>query len=409
MKIRSITYFINPGWPLDLESFEAAGKFRAAAKPAFEKAGYEVETTRMATNPFPQFWQTGLLPDLIQFAQAVEQVVQSQGYDFVSIGPALLEKPESYAAVPDVLAATRSVFLSGILASPEKGISLPAIRACAEIIQRASRISPDGFANLRFAALANVPAGSPFFPAAYHLDNTPTFALALESADLAVKALSGSSTLQDARHQLVAEIEKNARTLTEVSEELSSRFKIPFGGLDFSLATFPDAARSIGAAIEAMGVSKLGMQGSLAAVAILADSLDKAHYRRIGFNGVMLPVMEDAVLAARAAEGLLAVNDLLLYSAVCGTGIDTVPLPGDIPAEQLAPILLDLAALSQRLAKPLTARLMPIPGKSAGDPTGFNFDYFGNSRIIGVKTQSLQRFLAGEEPFYLTPRRNNYP
>ncbi|MGE5224233.1 MAG: DUF711 family protein [Omnitrophica WOR_2 bacterium] len=405
MKIRSITYFLNPGWPLDMEAFEAAGKFRAAAQPAFESAGYEVETTRLATNPFPQFWVTGLLPDAVQFALAVEETVQAQGYNFVSIGPALIERHESYAAVPDILAATSSVFVSGMMASPEKGISLPAVRLCAEIIRRASSLSSDGFANLRFAALANVPAGAPFFPAAYHLDNTPIFALALESADLAVKALSGAAGLDDARAQLIAEIEKNARLLTAVSEELSSQFKIPFSGLDFSLATFPDAARSIGAAIEAMGVSKLGMQGSLAAVAILADSLDKAHYRRVGFNGVMLPVMEDAVLAARAAEGLLAVNDLLLYSAVCGTGIDTVPLPGDIPAEQLAPILLDLAALSQRLAKPLTARLMPIPGKSAGDPTGFNFDYFGNSRVMGVKAAPLSGPLAGGESIQLEPKK----
>ncbi len=82
------------------------------------------------------------------------------------------------------------------------------------------------------------------------------------------------------------------------------------------------------------------------------------------------------MLAERAAEGRLTVKDLLLYSAVCGTGLDTVPLPGDVTSGQIAALLLDISALALRLDKPLTARLMPVPGKQAGDMTSFNFGYF---------------------------------
>ena len=86
---------------------------------------------------------------------------------------------------------------------------------------------------------------------------------------------------------------------------------------------------------------------------------------------------------------LLTVKDLLMYSAVCGTGLDTIPLPGDTTPEALAPLLLDLAALALRLDKPLTARLMPVPGKQAGEPTSFDFPFFANSRVMPLSSQAL--------------------
>ena len=118
----------------------------------------------------------------------------------------------------------------------------------------------------------------------------------------------------------------------------------------------------------------------------------------------MLPLLEDATLAKRAAQGMLSVKDLLMYSAVCGTSLDTVPLPGDVSADQIAALLLDVAALSQRLSKPLTARLMPVPGKQAGDETAFDFPYFANSRVLALEADPLRGFLAGEETFSLERR-----
>ncbi|MDP3185072.1 MAG: DUF711 family protein, partial [Anaerolineales bacterium] len=114
--------------------------------------------------------------------------------------------------------------------------------------------------------------------------------------------------------------------------------------------------------------------------------------------------LEDAILSQRAAEGLLTIKDLLLYSAVCGSGLDTVPLPGDTAPEQIAALLLDLSALAVRLDKPLTARLMPIPGKKAGDPTGFDFAFFANSRVMALEAEALKPPLAGDEAFALLSR-----
>jgi uncharacterized protein (UPF0210 family) len=142
----------------------------------------------------------------------------------------------------------------------------------------------------------------------------------------------------------------------------------------------------------------------MAAAAILTEAIGRARFSRAGFSGLMLPVLEDATLAQRAAEGSLTVKDLLLFSAVCGTGLDTVPLPGDTTVDQLAAVLLDVAALAVRLDKPLTARLMPVPGKKAGEPTGFDFDYFSNSRVMRLDAETLSGPLGGRESFPLLAR-----
>ena len=404
MKIRSITYFLDSGWPLEPQALGRAGAFLKAARPAFESAGYEVQTARMATIPFPLILSRPDAEALVALARALEQAACDLGYNYVSLGPALPDNAGAFAAIPAALAATQNAFFSGLLTTPGKQVYLPAVRAAAQVMHQAATISPDGFANLRFAALANVPPGSPFFPAAYHIGVSPSFAIATEAADLAVQAFSQAGLLAQARGALQSAMEQHAAVMSAVAAALAGKFDAGFGGIDFSLAPFPSQALSLGAAMENLGVPGLGQHGSLAAAAILADTMDQAQFARTGFSGLMLPVLEDAVLAQRAAEGLLTVTDLLFYSAVCGTGLDTVPLPGDATPEQLAALLLDLAALSCRLEKPLTARLMPIPGKQAGDPTAFDFAFFANSRVLALRAAPLSGLLSGDEAIELRRR-----
>jgi hypothetical protein len=137
--------------------------------------------------------------------------------------------------------------------------------------------------------------------------------------------------------------------------------------------------------------------GSLTAAAILADALDRGAWQRTGYNGLMLPMLEDSILAARTETTQFTIKDLLLFSAVCGTGLDTVPLPGDISAEMITPLLLDISALSLRLSKPLTARLMPVPGLKSGEKTFFDFDFFENGQIMDLPAAALSKALASSE------------
>ena len=402
MKIRSITYLCNPQYPLEEKVLQRAGQFLTEAKFAYEAAGYEVQTTRLATIPFPELLGEQNIGQLPALTGQIDAIAQGLKIGYVSLGPAVPEVPSSYTVIPEAIFVSKTVFFGGVMADRKRGLDISAVRACADVVVKCASIEPNGFANLQFAALANVEAGTPFFPAAYHNSDEPVFAIATESADLAVQAFERATTIEEARESLINEIQRHAKRLTEVAKSL----KCKFGGIDFSLAPFPSEAQSLGTAFEKLGIPKIGLHGSLLAAALLTESIARANFLDTGFSGLMMPVLEDATLAKRAGEGTLTIKDLLLYSAVCGTGLDTVPLPGDVTAEQVTPLLLDLCALSLRLDKPLTARLMPIPGKRAGDETSFDFAFFAPSRVMALDSARLTNALAGTETFRLSPRRH---
>jgi uncharacterized protein (UPF0210 family) len=412
MKIRAITYFCNPKYPVEDSTLRQAGKFNERAKPAFAAAGYDVQTLRLATIPFPTLLGEAQIDRLPALARELELLIPQVHFGYGSLGPALPEMPRSYEVIPEAIGGTKIMFFSGVMADKGRGIDLAAIRRCAQVIVKTAPLDRNGFANLRFAALANVKPGSPFFPASYFDGTRPAFAIATEAADLAVQAFSAAKTVDEGRRLLIAEIERHAAALARVAANLPGSTgalggKVPavkFLGIDLSLAPFPDQSASIGNAFERLGVTRIGAHGSLAAAAILTECIDQAKFPRTGFCGLLLPVLEDATLALRAADGKLTTKDLLLYSAVCGTGLDTIPLPGATTADQLAPLLLDLSALALRLDKQLTARLLPIPSKKAGAPTGFDFAYFANGKVMALDSEGLRGPLAGGESFALRAR-----
>lgn len=403
MKIRAATGFLDPGWPINHRSIESIAGCLKAIREALERMGYEVQTLRIATPPLAELEHPVPPEERKEFARLLEAECFVHGIDYSALGPVLPGDEAGYKAVSEIIAGTERVFASALIAEPERGLSLSATSAVGELIQRVSTLSPDGFGNLRLAALANVAPGSPFFPAAYHSGGAPAMALATESADLAVEIFQSATSLNLARNRLVRRIEGNAAVLARVTEPIASQHEVRFLGLDFSLAPYPEELRSAGVAMEALGLPGIGLPGSLTAAAFMADCVDKAQFPRTGFCGLFLPVLEDAGLARSAAEKQLSVADLLLMSAVCGAGLDTVPLPGDTPAPAISATLMDLGALALRHDKPLTARLMPIPGKAAGDRIEFDFEYFTSTRVMWLPQMSAEGLLAGSEDVDLGP------
>lgn len=136
--------------------------------------------------------------------------------------------------------------------------------------------------------------------------------------------------------------------------------------------------------MEGLTGRRFGQAGTLTAAALITQVLKTMNLKACGYSGLMLPVLEDSGLAARNREGTFRLMDLLTLSAVSGTGLDTIPLPGEITLRELEAILLDVASLATALRKPLSARLFPIPGKEAGEMTTFEFPYFTNTTIFQV-------------------------
>lgn len=388
MEIRSLTGFVDLAYPLQPSQWEAVARFASAARRAFTDAGYRVQSIRLATQPFPVFSADVEAFSLPDAAVEIESAARDAGVDYVSLGPAPGATPafgwHLAEEIPDAIAATQAVFFGATIASPTVGVDAEGIRRAASLIRRVSRTVANGFGNLRLAALANCAPWSPFFPVAYHGGGAARFAVATEAADLAVQAFSQEQSVQQAEADLRARVQSHADRITETARALAQELSMGFAGIDFSLAPYPTPERSVAQAVEALTGDRFGARGTLFAAALMTRAVQSAEFPKTGFCGLFLPVLEDAVLARRSREGAYTLDHLYLFSAVCGAGLDTVPLPGDTTEEELAAILWDLAALSTRLGKPLTARLMPIPGKQAGEITEFDFEYFANAAILGV-------------------------
>lgn len=400
MNVRSLT--TGAALPTDdaarLELAARLGSFAMSGRLTLEVQGFTVQTTRLAAQPLEEW----LLPDDSAPGKVADlgRACAESGIDYFSVGTLQATVPQKelvpfYEIVPELLLAAGNAFASiqvGTRAGSGGIVNLEAVRASARIMQSLAERTPEGFGNLRFAAACNCPPHVPFFPAAYYRDDErnggrPEFGLALEAADLAVRAFDGAASLEEARLRLLALLEEEAGKAADVCVGLAAEHGYTFTGLDISMAPFPDEARSIGRALEFVSGAPLGSPGTLTAAAFFTSALKQAREQlpTVGYSGLMLPALEDQTLADRAAEGLVTIDTLLLMSAVCGLGLDTVPLPGDVSATQLERIITDMAALAVKLDKPLTARLFPVPGKAAGEPAEWpDFPYFARGKVMRV-------------------------
>ena len=248
-----------------------------------------------------------------------------------------------------------------------------------------------GFGNFRFCAVAQPSPNNPFFPAAFHGGGPARFTIGLQAADDARRAFAGAGSLDELERRLGETLGADVAQVERIARALEAEHSIAYGGTDLTPAPFTSDEFSAAGMLEDLGVASFGAPGTLAAASALTQMVKRLPLAHVGYSGLMLPVLEDSLLARRTAAGLASVSELLLYSAVCGTGLDTVPLPGDATAEQLAALVLDVTALAVALQKPLSCRLFPVPGKRAGDLTEYDSPYLVNTAVMPLHEVSSPR------------------
>jgi uncharacterized protein len=362
-KVRTITAFIQ----LDVNEYKQqiadALTMLRNAKARYELASYEVESIRISTQPFPEY--TGAMSKQAAAAFFHDlDVLAKQENVFICIGPALMaekDDPGQAQVLAEALGQATNLFGSVVVAGGD-GVRWKAVQAAAETMKY--------LGNFRFAAIANIPAYTPFYPASYHDGLGHQFAIALESANVVAAVMAVQRDPEATRQALVAELGMHARAVEDISSKIDQETGWNYMGLDLSPAPLKNA--SIGSATAGFTGGRFGASGTLTAIETITAALRDISVKKVGYTGVMMPVLEDTRLAQLWGEGALSMDQLLAYSAVCGTGLDTIPLPGDITTNQLARIIGDVASLSVKLSKPLSARLLPVAGAKPGDLTTFD-------------------------------------
>jgi uncharacterized protein (UPF0210 family) len=382
-RIRTLTAGVSLSRYSDTQPIESALEFLAQTRRAFEHAGYVVQTIRIALNPLLIGASAAARRDALPALAALDKLAAAHGA-VISIGPAF-GADDSDAAIGEWAGAlarqTKVLSFSGAVASPVRGVHTEAVQMAAHVIAALSNAGGGGIANFRFAAAACVSAGTPFFPVAYHEGST-SLAVGLETPNLVHQVFAQIKDPVRAAEQLRVLLSSELQPVEKLARGFAEQGQRRYLGIDTSPA--PGRDSSIGLALEALTGQPFGTASTLQACAAVTAAIKSAEVLTCGYSGLMLPILEDPVLANRVIEGRIKISDLLLYSTVCGTGLDVVPVPGDATPQQLARVIGDVATLAVRLKKPLSARLFMVPGKKAGELVEFTDPLLCPSKVMSL-------------------------
>lgn len=380
-----------------------AGQLVPVCDRVGQKYGIPVVNKRIAVSPIAAVGAALAPAELVELARTLDAAAREVNVDFIGGFSALVEKGLArgdralIAAIPEALAGTERVCASVNVASTRAGINMDAVLLMGQTVKRAAELSADrdGAACTKLCVFANIPEDIPFMAGAY---------LGIGEADAVINVgVSGPGVVKKAIDRALFSrpdldlgglselIKKTAYKVTRIGEligrEVAEHLDIPFGVVDLSLAPTPHVGDSVGEIFQSLGLLSIGVPGTTAALALLNDAVKKggafASSRVGGLSGAFIPVSEDLNISAAAEQGHLCLEKLEAITSVCSVGLDMVAIPGDTSAETVSAIIADETAIGVINSKTTAARLIPVPGKKAGDHAFFG-GLMGQSVILPV-------------------------
>ncbi len=368
------------------------------------KYGIPVVNKRISVSPMAVIGAPFTSSQFVTIARTLDEAAESVGIDFIGGFSALVEKGMARGdlalmeSIPEAMANTNRVCTSINVASTRAGINMDAVLKMGSIIRKAAALTADadGLGCAKLVVFANIPQDVPFMAGAY---------LGIGEPDAVINVgVSGPGVVKkaveraiEANPQLdlgqVSEvIKKTAYKVTRAGElignEVARALGLPFGVVDLSLAPTPNVGDSVGEIFQTLGLPAIGTPGSTAALAMINDAVKKggafASSHVGGLSGAFIPVSEDLNIAEAAENGDLCIEKLEAMTSVCSVGLDMVPLPGNTSAETLSAIIADEMAIGVINRKTTAARLIPVPGKKAGEKAHFG-GLLGHATIMDVR------------------------
>jgi len=376
----------------------------------------------------------------LQNLERLNQLLAQHSIEFCSVGPA--QTADELDLCVDIVSLSHRFSCSVNIPdsnhtsnAQESSVVAPSAQHAADTILKISqRDHPThmqgGLGNFRFCTASQCPPGIPFFPAAKAQsivqakaktkgnatatadDNTSTtfplqFAIGLENGPvlhqllkdcgtIANLVVSSSSSASSSFTQFQTHYTQLLEPIQTIAQSIALQHNATYLGIDTSWNPSLDPhTGSIAAAVEQLQeIPVFGGPGTVAAASAMTRAIQSlpSHIQRTGYCGLMLPVCEDTRLAELATtttgtssdKRTLRISDLLSISSVCGVGVDTVPVPGDVSRDVLASLILDVAGIAGRWNKSLSCRVFPVPGKKAGEFTTFDSPYMINTSIFDL-------------------------
>jgi len=380
-KVRAITAFVR----LDRNTWQSqiaeALRTLRLAKSQFESSGYQVETLRITTQPVAQLVAGLSETQALDFLKQLDQLSVKEHF-LPNVGPGMLTDADDPAAMHllELALSTLPNIEGNAIIADGSGIHWKTIRRTAELVQYVAAHSPRSQGTFNFTATAMLKPLAPFFPGSWHNGPGRQFAIGFEGANVVRDVfLKDKGNADAATADLTAALTVHASVADAIGNKVAASTGWTYAGVDPTPAPLGEV--SIATAIQAFTGARFGSSGTLTAARIITAAVKAVPVRQVGYSGLMVPVMEDKTMAELWAQSAFNIDSLLAYSAVCGTGLDTIPLPGDTSLEQMERIFGDVASLAIKWNKPLSARLQPIPGKKAGDRTEFDDPFLFNTTI----------------------------
>jgi hypothetical protein len=381
-----------------------AGRLREVCRDVEARYGFPIVNRRIAVSPIASVAAGHSIEGMLAVARTLDAVAEEVGVDLVGGFSALVQKgwtegdQRLIAALPEVLSTTQRVCASVNVGTTAAGINMDAIAAIGHVLVDAAERtrSHDGFGCAKLVIFANAPADNPFMAGAFHGAGEPDCCINIGVSGpgvvkAAVEDLVANSPTRPTLGEIAEEIKSTAFRVTRVGElvgrEVASRLGVAFGIVDLSLAPTPQVGDSVGEILQAMGVKRLGAPGSTAALALLNDAVKKggsfASSSVGGLSGAFVAVSEDCALADAVAAGDLTLAKLEAMTAVCSVGLDMIAVPGDTDAATLSALIADEVAIGVINHKTTAVRVIPVPGKKAGEKAVFG-GLFGEMIILPV-------------------------
>jgi uncharacterized protein (UPF0210 family) len=383
-----------------------AGRLRPVCREVEARYGIRIVNRRIAVSPIAQVAAGHTADGLLAVARALDAVAAEVDVDLVGGFTALVQKGATeagrrlIASLPEVLSTTHRVCASVNVGTTAAGINMDAIRDLGHVLKDTAERTRahDGFGCAKLVIFANAPTDNPFMAGAFHGGGEPDCVVNIGVSGPGVVKAAVEDLIKNADPgrpptlgEIAEEIKSTAFRVTRVGEligrEVAARLEVDFGIVDLSLAPTPEVGDSVGEILQAMGVVRLGAPGSTAALALLNDAVKKggsfASSSVGGLSGAFVAVSEDAALAGAVANGDLTLSKLEAMTAVCSVGLDMIAVPGDTDAETLSALIADEVAIGVINHKTTAVRIIPVPGKQAGEEAVFG-GLFGKMPILPI-------------------------